>query len=135
MNKTKLQYHLIFVTKYRKKILFNDILDFIKKIIYETSEKHHFEIIEFGSENGDHIHLIISLKPLQSITKIVQLLKQYTRYYAWKEYGIELRRHYWYNNYLWSSGYFCSTIGNVSKEIILEYVKKQSNSSTDDKYR
>ena len=123
MNKTNRQYHLIFVTKYRKKILNEKILNFVKNIIQETSEKHNFKIIEFGNENEYQIHLVVSLNPMQSISKIVQLLKQYTRYYVWKEFGVEMRQYYWYNNYLWSNRYYCSSIGNVSKDIVLEYVK------------
>lgn len=135
MNNTNLQYHLIFVTKYRKKVLTEKILKYITEIIINVSKNHNFKIIEMGSENEDHIHLVVLLNPIQSISKIVHLLKQYTRYYVWKKYGIEMRSFYWYNNYLWSNGYFCSPIGNVSKEIVSEYVKNQSNLSTDYKYR
>lgn len=129
MNKNNLQYHLVFVTKYRRKVLTDKILNKIKEIIYNTAHKHHFEIVNIGSENQDHIHIILKLKPLQAISKIVQLLKQYTRYYVWQEYPVELREHYWYKDLLWSSGYYCSTLGNVSRDVVLEYVEKQSNSS------
>ena len=104
----------------------DEILDYIKQIIQYAADKHRFKLIEFGSENEDHIHIAIQLMPLQSVSTIVQLLKQYTRFYVWEYYAPILRQFYWYDDFLWSKGYYCSTMENVSKEKILEYVEKQN---------
>ncbi len=127
MYKSDLMYHIVFVTKYRKRCLCNKILQDIEEILQGVSKLHNFEFVEFGSENNDHIHIIIKTRPTQKISLIVQLMKQYTRYYIWQKYSVYLRQFYWYNNYLWSSGYFCSTLGNVSKDIVLKYVENQYN--------
>lgn len=125
MFKAKISYHLVFVTKYRKKVLTNEILDVIQSVLRRAASEHNFRIVAFGSENMDHIHLVIEARPTQNVSTLVQLMKQYTRYYVWQEYAPYIRQFYWRNNYLWSSGYFCSSLGNVSKDVVLEYVTKQ----------
>ena len=126
MYKARISYHIVFVTKYRRKVLSPNVLELVKEVLEYAASKHNFSIIAFGSENQDHIHLVIEARPTQSVSKLVQLMKQYTRYHAWQKYAPWLRKFYWYRNFLWSSGYFCSSLGNVSKEIILEYVERQN---------
>jgi len=65
--------HLIFVCKYRKKLL-NYFEDEIKSIMYEVAENNNFGIIEMRADK-DHIHLLIEYNPTQSILQIVKLLK------------------------------------------------------------
>lgn len=127
MYKARLTYHIVFVTKYRRKVLSPNILKLVKETLEYASAKHNFSIMAFGSENQDHVHLVLEARPTQSISKLVQLMKQYTRYYAWQKYAPWLRKFYWHKNLLWSSGYFCSTLGSVSKETVLEYVEKQND--------
>ena len=73
----------------------------------------------------DHIHILIQYKPTDSITKIVSALKQFSTYYAWKENGAMLRKHYWKEHTLWSDGYFSASIGQVSQETIERYIAEQ----------
>lgn len=127
MTKTKLQYHIVLVTKYRKPVLSDEVLDKIKEVLYDRSPIHKIEIVSIGSDNKDHIHLVIRLNPTQKVSLIVQLIKQYTTYYVWKDFGPILRKTYWYKNHLWNDSYYCSTLGDVSKEVILEYVENHSN--------
>lgn len=126
MYKARISYHIVFVTKYRRKVLSPNVLELVKEVLEYAASKHNFSIIAFGSENQDHVHLVIEARPTQSVSKLVQLMKQYTRYNAWQKYAPWLRKFYWYRNFLWSSGYFCSSLGNVSKETILEYVERQN---------
>lgn len=123
-NKTFLQYHLIFVTKYRKKILDDRISAKIKIIIEELCVKNRWELIAIEVGESDHIHIMLKLAPKFSISKVVQILKQMTRYYAWQDFP-SLRKHYWKKDPLWSSGYFCSTTGEASAETIKKYIESQ----------
>lgn len=74
--------HLIFVCKYRKKLLI-PLGKEVKSILEETARKNDIEIIEMEGDK-DHIHLLISYEPKRSILEIVRLLKQTTTFHLWK---------------------------------------------------
>ena len=90
-HKYLLQYHIIFVCKYRKKLLMSkQISDDIKQFSYEICQKHKV-IIRYMQTNKDHIHYMIETEPTMSISKIVNLMKSYTTYHIWKRYPDYLR--------------------------------------------
>ena len=114
-------YHIIFVTKYRHKIL--NLLD-IKTIFKDIEKYSNFEIFEMEVD-VDHIHFLIKSKPKYSLLSIIRRLKQLSTYRVWKYYNNILKNYYWKENTLWSDGYFVCTIGNVSKETIQKYIQSQ----------
>lgn len=124
MHKTKIFVHLVFVTKYRKKILDGDIKQVVYNSIADQCKSMGIEIIAMRIDNGDHIHLMLRLRPTHSVSLVVQLLKEKSRYRAWQVHP-ELRQHYWYKDLLWSRGYFCSTTGEASAEIVEKYINTQ----------
>ena len=91
-HKYLLQYHIIFVCKYRKKLLMSkQISDDIKQFSYEICQKHKV-IIRYMETDKDHIHYMIETEPTMSISKIVNLMKSYTTYHIWKRYPDYLRK-------------------------------------------
>lgn len=126
-SKTRLKYHLIFVTKYRKRVLCDKLMPFVINSLKEQLIKFNIDIIAIEGDDKDHIHMMIEAKPTQSISMIVRHLKQMTTYYAWREYPAHLRSVYWYKNHLWSSGYFCCTTGDASSETVKKYIETQGN--------
>lgn len=127
MHKTKLKYHLILVTKYRKPILEPKVMEFIIKIINQSLSKLKINIIAIKGDDKNHIHLMIEAKPTQSISMIVRHIKQMTSYHAWREYPVFLRQFYWYDNLFWSKGYFCCSTGDASSETIKRYIETQGD--------
>ena len=117
--------HLIFVCKYRKKLL-TTLGDDIKRLMYEIAEGHDFGIIEMEVEK-DHIHLFVEYNPTQSILQIVRLLKQISTYKIWRQNNNSalLKKHFWKEHTFWSDGYFACSIGQVSKDIIEKYIQTQ----------
>jgi putative transposase len=117
--------HLIFVCKYRKKLLI-EYSDSIKLILYDIAKEKDFNIIEMETDK-DHIHLLVQYSPTKSILEIVRLLKQISTYRIWRQGTnyIQLKKQFWKENTFWSDGYFACSIGNASKEIIQEYIQKQ----------
>ena len=80
-HKYLLQYHIIFVCKYRKKLLMpKQITDDIKQFSYEICQKHK-AVIRYMETDKDHIHYMIETEPTMSISKIVNLMKSYTTYH------------------------------------------------------
>src|SRR6056297_2261214 len=112
-------YHIILVTKYRKRIL--NLIN-IKSIFRDIERNSNFDIIEMEVDI-DHIHFLIKSCPKYSISQIIRRLKQLSTFKVWKTYYTILYNYYWKRRILWSDGYFICTIGNVSKNTIQKYIK------------
>lgn len=121
--KTRLRYHIIFCTKYRKKCL-EPIRDKLLEIFCDAEKASHFRIYNMELDK-DHIHFMISFPPAYSIEQTVRRMKQYSTYRIYND-AAGLKQFYWKNKrVLWTHGYFCSTIGEVSEEKLKEYIEKQ----------
>lgn len=119
-----LNYHLILITKYRKKVFINDdIVERTKEIMRKIASDFDVEII--NQECGeDHIHLMISTKPTVELTKLVNLLKGTSSRMLRKEYEQQLSE-ILYGDAFWSDSYYIATAGNVSVDTIYNYIDNQ----------
>lgn len=118
-----LTYHIIFVCKYRKKLLIKYGED-VKQIMYDISKRYDFVIKEMEVDK-DHIHMMISSVPKISPLQMVRVLKQQSTIQMWRRYASELKKQYWKENTFWTDGYFCSTIGEVSSKTLKHYIQNQ----------
>ena len=75
-SKTNLKYHLIFVTKYSKKVLTPDIMRYCVSVLSKVLLEKDCEILAIKGDNEDHVHILFQCKPSISISLLVQLLKQ-----------------------------------------------------------
>ena len=114
-------YHIIFVTKYRRKIL--NIID-IASIFRQIELVSNFKIVEIGVDT-DHVHLLIQSVPDLSVSQIIRRIKQVPTKLCWNQYSGILRKFYWKKRILWSDGTFACTIWNVSLATAREYIQKQ----------
>lgn len=121
--KTKLTYHLIFSTKYRRKCL-NAIHDSVIEAFRYVESKSKFSIKTMELDK-DHIHLMVEFGPSLSISSIVNRLKSMTTKYLYDDCGDYLKKFYWNKDILWTHGYFCSSIGEVSEETLRRYIENQ----------
>ena len=124
-HKYLLQYHIIFVCKYRKKLLVSrQISDDIKQFSYEICQRHSV-IIRYMETDKDHIHYMIETEPTMSVSKIVNLMKSYTTYHIWKRDPQYLRKQFWKEHTFWTDGYFACSVENVSEEMLKRYIGNQ----------
>lgn len=123
MSKFRLLYHVILVTKYRKKLLLT-YGDKVKEVTYNLSENYKFNIECMEVDKG-HIHILISSNPIYSPKFIASIIKQTTTYNLYKLYSDQLHKEYYKNNVFWSKGYFINSIGNASEETIRNYINNQ----------
>lgn len=123
-NKNLLMAHLILVTKYRKRLLVEQVGDDIKRLLYDACVAHHWYIKKMEADK-DHIHILLQYNPSDSVSGIVSILKQYTTWHIWKKYPSALKRHYWRERTFWSDGYFAASIGQVSKSVVEHYIETQ----------
>jgi putative transposase len=117
-------YHFIAVVKYRQKVFSdNKIISDVKSIFENIAKDFDVEIIE--QECGvDHIHLLFRAKPTLDITKFINILKGHSSRKIREKYKNFLKDKLWGDSF-WSSSYFLATTGNVTIDILKEYVENQ----------
>jgi putative transposase len=126
--KTKIRFHIIFSTKYRKNCLTEikeNLLDTLKIAVSKADGQFKIEACEIDK---NHIHLLVSTSPAYSISGVVKCLKQHTTYWLWNnQYSRDHLKKFYYGkkHHLWTRGYFCSTIGEVSEEKLRDYIENQ----------
>lgn len=117
-----LNYHIILMVKYRKKIFINDdIVERTKEIMRAISSENDVDII--NQECGDdHIHMMVSTKPTTNLTKYINILKGHSSRALRKEFGFSDTL---YSDSFWSDSYYIATAGNVSVDTIYKYIDNQ----------
>ena len=123
-SKYLIKYHVIFVCKYRRKLLCGALGLYLKNALVCIAQKSDFDI-EVIESDKDHVHLLISSEPKISPLQIVRKLKQESTIRLWKQYPNILHRWFYRENTLWTDGYFISSIGNVSQDIVQKYIENQ----------
>ena len=95
-----LQYHLILVCKYRKKLFINSIIsNDIKDLSTKICDKYNITV-KYMETDKDHIHYMLEIPPVITISKAVRLIKSYTTYHIWKIHYNYLKRYFWKENTL-----------------------------------
>jgi putative transposase len=121
--------HIVWVTKYRNNILIGDIAVKVRELIREICENESVEIIR-GHVSSDHVHLFLSIMPKTYINKLVQSLKGKISHILMMKYP-SLLKQYW-GRHMWARGYFCCSSGNVTDDIIKQYLENQNENPDDD---
>ena len=100
-------------------------------MIREICKANEVEIIK-GHVSKDHIHLFVSVPPKLSISKLLQYLKGKTSHKLLFEFK-HLQRQFW-GKHIWARGYFAVTSGNVTDEVIIQYIENQDLEDKDDNF-
>jgi putative transposase len=87
----KIRYHMVFCMKYRKNLLNNDIINFLKNICFEVGERYCFELDAIGCD-GDHVHFFVGAELKYFPSRVMQILKSITARKIFKEYP-EIKKH------------------------------------------
>jgi putative transposase len=117
---TNIMVHLVWITKYRYPVLRGDIKKRCHKLIIQICDAMDIRIIG-GVVSTDHIHLHIEYPPKLSISDVVRRLKGRTSNKIQMEFP-QLKKRYW-GKHLWAIGYGAWSTGNITKEILAEYLK------------
>ncbi|MHB1177048.1 MAG: IS200/IS605 family transposase [Daejeonella sp.] len=125
------KYHIVWITKYRKQVLGGLVGERIRELVRQICKAHDVEILR-GHVSKDHVHMFVSVPPHLAISKLVQYLKGKSSYKLMQE-NKQLSRMFW-GRHLWARGYFVATSGNVTDEIILEYIKNQDDDPKDEEF-
>lgn len=123
-SKYLLQAHLVFATKYRKKLLDCQVKEDIKQICYDIAREKGITIVAMETDL-DHIHLMVDYPPTKSVLEMVGNFKSISTFRIYKKHRAFLKGHFWKENTFWSDGYFTCSIGEASPETIKKYIETQ----------
>ena len=115
-------YHIVWIPKYRKRILKGAVANRIRELLIECCEVNGWRIDELNIQ-PDHVHILVQLKPDISVSKVVQLFKGRSSRIMRKEFP-KLQEFLWGDSF-WGDGFFAETVGKIDESIIKEYVKNQ----------
>ena len=118
-----LTYHLVLVTKWRRKALSEDMLRRFGEIAGSTLMDWRCSLVEFGGE-ADHVHLLFRAHPALDLSRLVNNLKTVTSRLLRKEFSADLARFYW-KPVLWHGAYYVGSVGHASIETVRRYVEEQ----------
>ena len=120
--KTDLKVHLIWIPKYRKRVLTGEVAIRVRDVLRQIAFEHELDIIS-GKVAIDHVHMFISYRPTQNISKIMQWLKGTSSRILLQEFP-HLRKKYW-GRHLWARGYLAVSSGNITDELVQQYIEEQ----------
>jgi len=115
------QYHVVFVPKYRRMVIYREIKADIGKILRQLCQQKGIEIIE-AEACPDHIHMLLSIPPKYSVSQIMGYLKGKSSLMIFDRHA-NLKYKYG-NRHFWARGYYVDTVGRNKKQI-QEYIKNQ----------
>ena len=121
--------HLVWTTTYRRPALTGEVALRVRDMIREICGQHEVTIMK-GHVAKDHLHLFVSIPPQVTISRLIQWLKGKTAYKLLGEFP-HLQKQFW-GRHLWARGYFCCSSGNVTDEVIAEYIAHQSHDRDDE---
>lgn len=127
--KFKLEYHFVWVTKYRYKVLEGEVAARVRELVRQTCEIFEIEILR-GVVSKDHVHILISAPPEISPSDIMRRVKGRSSAKLLEEFP-HLKKRYW-GRHFWARGYFCVTAGELTKEMIQEYLEHHFEKSSTD---
>lgn len=120
----QLTYHLVLVSKYRKNVFTEELLEKLEDIFERLLERWECELLEFGGE-ADHVHLLISSRPEVQPSKLVNNLKTVSSRLVRRDYG-EYLSGFYEKNVMWSRSYCLLSSGGAPIETVRSYIEAQS---------
>ena len=122
----KLLYHVVWIPKYRKRILKGNIAKRVKELFWQACEVNEWSLEELNVMD-DHVHMLIQIRPRESVSRVVQLLKGGSSRILRAEIP-ELEEFMWGDSF-WADGYFAETVGKTNEEVIRKYIREQRQAS------
>lgn len=116
----KIEYHFVWVTKYRYKVLRGDVGLRVRELVRQTCEAFEIRILK-GVVSQDHVHILVSAPPELAPSEIMRRIKGRSSSKLFEEFPT-LKKRYW-GRHFWARGYFCATVGEMTEDMIKEYLE------------
>lgn len=119
----RLQYHVVWVCKYRRRILKPGVCAYLYKVLLKLCRSMPGVVIETIGFDQDHLHMVMVIPPRYAIADVMGRMKSQSSSILRKKFDW-LSKVYWKENIVWSPGYFVSSVG-VDENTIQRYVERQ----------
>ena len=130
--KHDLQVHLVWIPKYRKKVLTGAVAVRVRDLIRQIAMEHEVHIVS-GKVARDHVHVLVSYRPHQDVSTIVQWLKGISSRVLLQEFP-HLRKVFW-GRHFWARGYLAVSTGSITDEMVKKYIQEQEGEPVHDDSR
>ena len=121
------RYHLVWITRYRYKVLTGDVRVRVRAIIRQVCAENGVEIIK-GVLSTDHVHMFVSIPPKLSVADLMRKMKGRSSHKVQREFP-QLKRRYWGRHFR-GRGYFSATNGAITEDVVLQYLETHDNKPT-----
>ena len=115
------KYHVVFIPKYRRKALYGGIRKDLGRVFASLARQKEC-LIESGSLQPDHVHMLVSIPPKHSVSQVVGYIKGKSAIYIARTYGGKERN--FVGEHFWARGFFVSTVGK-DEDAIRDYIRRQ----------
>ena len=126
---TRLTVHVVWVTKYRYHVLKGDVQRRCRELIIQICDAEDVRIVS-GVVSKDHVHMLLEYPPSKAVSDIIKRLKGRTSRLLQQEFP-ELQKRYW-GRHFWAIGYGAWSAGNITEEMVKEYLEHPRNPSNGD---
>ena len=116
----KIEYHFVWVTKYRYHMLRGDVGERVRELVRQTCEAFEIRILK-GVVSKDHVHILVSAPPELAPSEIMRRIKGRTASKLFEAFPA-LKKRYW-GQHFWARGYFCATVGDLTEDMIKQYLE------------
>lgn len=116
-------YHIVFSTKYRRKVLTQEIEQYLNEVLQDIAKEKGFDIKQSEVGEQDHIHIFVSAHPKITPSYIVKMIKGITARKLFLRFP-QLKEKLW-KGHLWNPSYYIETIGSINEDVIRKYIENQ----------
>ena len=127
--KTDLKVHLVWIPKYRKRVLTGEVAIRVRDLIRQIALEHELTILS-GKVARDHVHVFLTYRPNQDVSTIVQWLKDISSRVLLQEFP-HLRKAFW-GKHCWARGCLAVTLWTITDEMVQEYIDAQEGEPVHD---
>lgn len=131
-SKFDMKVHIVWIPKYRKKVMVGEVALRVRDLIRQIAMEHELQILS-GKVASDHVHVLVSYRPSQDVSTIVQWLKGISSRVLLQEFP-HLRKKFW-GKHFWARGYLAVSTGNITDELIKAYIEEQEGGPVQDDSR
>jgi len=122
----------VWVTKYRYKVLTAEVAERVRDMVRQVCETFEIRIVK-GVVSKDHVHILVSAPPNMAPSEIMRRIKGNTASRLFEEFP-HLKKRYW-GRHIWAGGYFCATVGQMTEEMIKNYLEHHFEPNPNDDFK
>jgi putative transposase len=128
----QIEYHFVWVTKYRYKVLTAEVAERVRELVRQICETFEIRIVK-GVVSKDHVHILVSAPPNMAPREIMRRIKGNTASRLFEEFP-HLKKRYW-GRHIWARGCFCATVGQMTEEMIKNYLEHHFEPNPNDDFK